>query len=432
MKVLLATWSWYPVGGDWTYVENMKRLYETKGYEVIPFSTHNQKNISNEFEKYFVEAYDYKDLNKNKNLGKGLKALKNSIVSFEALDKIDQLLNEHEIAFAHLHIIHHWVTPAIIWKLKKRKIPIIWSLHEYKIICPEGTFVSNEMVCEKCFNGKFYNCAINKCKKQSFLASALASLDAYFYNWSNIYKKVDAFLCPSAFLKDKFEQFGYDSSKLNLTNYCYDINSIDEYITENVGRFNQQLPNPNERYIFYVGRIEKLKGIKTLINAVEGTNIKLKIAGTGSALEEMQNYVESNKIPNIEFLGFQKKSDVYDLTVNSTCVVCPSEWYENYPFSVIESLLLSKPVIGSRIGGIPELVIDGQTGFIHEPTDYLGLRNAILKIWNDKDLEIRLGKQARDYIYTKVNFETHWAIIKNIIDKLPIPEHLLDSEVSLN
>jgi glycosyltransferase involved in cell wall biosynthesis len=417
MKVLMASWSWYPVGGDWTYVENMKRLYEENGMEVIPFSTKHEKNLPYKNDKYFVKGYDYKDLNRKKSLSSGIKALKNSVVSFEALRNIDRLLDEHDIAFAHLHIIHHWVTPAIIWKLKRRGIPIIWTLHEYKLICPEGTFVSNGKVCEKCYGGKFYNCAINKCKKQSFLGSSLASLDAYLYNSLNIYNKVDAFLCPSEFLLNKFKQFGFPTDKLNLTNLCYDIEALDRVVKE-AGPLKTS--SEEERFILYVGRIEKLKGVKTLIEAVEGTSVYLKIAGTGAALDEFKRYVLEKHLDNIQFLGFQPKEKVYELTLKSVCVVVPSEWYENYPFSVIESLLLSKPVVGSRIGGIPELVINNKTGLLHTPGDFLDLREKLLCLWNDEGMVLQMGAEARRFAYSKVNFATHWKIIHSVIESLPL------------
>ena len=178
-NVLLATWSWRPVGGDWTYVENIKKLYESKGYNVIPFSTRHVDNKKTDYDEYFSQGCDYKKLNKNRSIKSGFKALKNSGISFEALSKIDRLLKDNEIAFAHLHTIHHWVTPAIIWKLKKYNFPITWTLHEYKLLCPEGTFVSNSRITEKCFDEKFYKYATNKCKKSSFLASSLASFDSF-------------------------------------------------------------------------------------------------------------------------------------------------------------------------------------------------------------------------------------------------------------
>ena len=420
MKVLLVTWTWYSVGGDWTYVENLKKLYESKGFEVIPFSTKSEKNIPSKFDGYFSEAYDYKVLNKKRSLKNAFNVAKTSVVSFDALKKIEQLIEDYNIDFAHFHILQHYVTPAIIWKLRKHKIPIVWTLHEYKLICPEGSFVSNGKVCERCYKTKFYNCALHKCKKKSILASSLAALDAYFYHSSGLYNKVDKYLCPSQFLLKKYKQFGFDEKKLILTNYCYDIASLDN----DVSKLNDKNDKVKNKYILFVGRIERLKGILTLIKAVVGTNINLKIAGTGPALEEMVKYVDDHKINGVEFLGFQIKSEVYRLTLNAAFVVCPSEWYENYPFSVIESLLLSKPVIGSKIGGIPELVIDNKTGFLFEAGNVEQCRSKILKLWNDEDLCRNLGTKARIFAKSKVNFETHWDILKDIIAKLPIKENV--------
>ena len=416
----MASWSWEPVGGDWTYINNVKQLYEANGHEVIPFSTYIEGKT--EKKDFFVKAYDYKNLNNNKGIVNGLKAMKNSIVSIEALKNIDQILDQHEIAFAHLHIIHHWITPAIIWKLKKRNIPVIWSLHEYKIICPEGTFVSGDKVCEKCRGGNFYHCAVNRCKKGSFASSLLASIDAYYYHRSGIYKKVDAYLCPSEFLLNKFTQYGFPAEKMHLSNLCYDIALIDDYIK--AYHTNDRLRDGSkEKYILYVGRIETIKGIETLLKAVEGTNMRLKIAGTGAWFDQMIAVRDQKGMKNVEILGFQDKESVFQLTMECSFAVCPSEWYENYPYSVIESLLFSKPVVGADIGGIPELVLDGKTGFLHKPGDVAGLRNRIMQLWENEDLVQSLGKQARIHAYSRVNFDKHWTFLENIIDNLAFMEN---------
>ena len=413
-NVLMVSWSWHPVGGDWTYINNLHTLYSKNGYNVIPFSTKNPlNNLSDEEEKYFIDNFSYKQINEKRSVKSYFSAISKSVVSFEALKNIDLLLDEINIDFAHLHLIHHWITPSIIWKLKERNIPIIWTLHEYKILCPEGTFFSNGEVCEKCFNGKYYSCFLNKCKKNSSGASLLAAMDAYFYNSINIYDKVDKFLCPSEFLMKKFIQYGYDNSKLELTNYCYDIDYLD-----NIAASLRLSNKPDDKYLLYVGRIEKNKGILTLLQAVNGTKIPLKIIGEGSYLPDMIKFVKENDLTNVEFLGFQNKENVIKYSLASSIIVCPSEWYENYPFSIIESLLLGKPVIGANIGGIPELVINGKSGFLFEPRDYNQLRELIIRIWDDDELLIKVGQQASEYIREKVNFETHWGIINNILSNL--------------
>ncbi|MDB5274951.1 MAG: glycosyl transferase group 1 [Chitinophagaceae bacterium] len=412
MKVLLVNWSWYPSGGDWTYVDNVKQLYENNGYQVIPFSRINERNFETPFKKYYVKTEDIKVLNQNKSLVNGFKAVKDSIVSADALKKLDQILKDHpDIAFAHLHNIHHYITPAIIWKLKKNNIKVIWTLHDYKIICPENSFVSNGVVCEKCITGNFFNCAINKCKKQSLPASFLASVEAYFYHKSNIYNKVDAYLCPSEFLFNKFKQFGFSTNVLKLTNYCYDIGYIDEFINS----YQVNTANPKQDYVLYVGRMENIKGVKTLLDAIKGQKIHLKLAGAGTATDDFINYAQSNGIDNVTFLGFQDKQSIFELTYNAKFVVCPSEWYENYPFSIIESLLFSKPVIGANIGGIPELVRDNETGYLYEAGNSAQLREKMLALWNNEDDIQRMGNAARKYIYDIVNFKNHWNKLEKII-----------------
>ncbi len=412
--MLLVNWSWHPTGGDWTYVENIHKLYESHGYEVIPFSTHNSKNIFTSFSKNFVDAYDFKDLNKNKSISNGIKALKTSVVSADALSKLDLILAEHDIKIAHLHNIHHYITPAIVEKLSKRGVKILWTLHDYKIICPENSFVSNGKICEKCINGSFYHCAINKCKKNSFLASSLASFEAYYYHKKKVYNLVDCYLCPSKFLQQKFLEFGFEKSRLFESNLCYDISLIDTFIKQN----EIAKENINEKYILYIGRLEEIKGIHTLIQAIKETELKLKVVGKGNAEEELKELVISQNIKNVEFVGFKNKTEVFELINNSFFGVCPSEWYENFPYSIAEIFLFSKPVIGSDIGGIPELILENKTGFLFEPGNSKQLREKLIQLWNDEQLVKALGKNARAHAYNLYNFETHWSKLESVIKKL--------------
>ncbi len=414
MKLLLVNWSWYATGGDWTYVENVHRLYESHGIEVIPFSTHNKKNVYTPYSRNFVSAYDFKELNNNKTINNGIRAVKTSVVSSDALLKLERILDEHDIQFAHLHNIHHYITPAIIEKLHAKGIKILWTLHDYKIICPENSFVSNGKVCEKCMDGSFYHCATNKCKKNSFMASTLATFEAYFYHKKNIYDLVDYYLCPSRFLLNKFVQFGFDKSKLFESNLCYNISLIDNFILKQQDKIQE---THKEKYILYIGRLEEIKGIKTLINSVKGTSLQLKIVGSGNAQSELKELVKTEKITNVELLGFKSKDEVFELIYNSLFGVCPSEWYENFPFSVAETFLFSKPVVGSDIGGIPELVQNEKTGLLFEPGNTLQLQEKLLKLWNNEDLVQKLGANAREHAYNLYNFDTHWNKLKPFLKK---------------
>ncbi len=415
MKILLINWSWYPSGGDWTYIENLQKLYEARGHEVIPLSTNNIKNIPSAYSGYFVNTYDFKELNRHKNISNGIKALKTSVISKDAIKKLEVLLSEHDIKVAHLNNIHHYITPAIIEILKKKGIKIIWTLHDFKIICPENSFISNGKVCEKCITGDFYHCALNLCKKKSFLASSLASFEAYYYHKKHVYDLVDYFLCPSEFLMRKFIQFGFNSTKLLVTNSCYDISLIDNFIEKNSGTTKEI---NREKYVLYIGRLEDIKGVKVLIGAVKDTNIKLKIVGSGMAEDSFKSLAAGHD--NIEFLGFKNKSEVFKLTMESLYVICPSICYENLPFSVIESFLFSKPVIGSEIGGIPELVINEKTGLLFEAGNEAHLCEKMNYLWNNEAVTEKLGSTARDHAYKMINFTTHWNKLESVLSKLSL------------
>lgn len=410
MKILLVNWSWYPSGGDWTYIENVQKLYESKGYEIIPFSTHNKKNVPSVYSEYFVDTYDFKELNEHKSISNGIKALRTSIISKDALHKLDLLLNDHDIRVAHLNNIHHYLTPAIIEKLHNRGIKIIWTLHDFKIICPENSFNSNGEVCEKCITGDFYHCAINLCKKKSFLASSLASFEAYYYHKKKIYDLVDYFLCPSQFLLNKFVQFGFQKSKMLVTNSCYDISVVDNFIA------SRNITNENylvEKYVLYVGRLEEIKGVHILIEAVKDTNIRLKIVGTGKEVNFLKKIASGHS--NIEFLGFKQKQEVFKLIMDALYVVCPSICYENLPFSIIESFLFSKPTIGSEIGGISELVIDGKTGLLFESENSAHLCEKMNYLWNNENIVHEFGKSARIHAENMVNYIHHWKHLNSIL-----------------
>ncbi len=413
MKILLVNWSWYPTGGDWTYIENVHKLYEANGHEIITFSTLNKKNTYSAYSKYFVNSYDYKELNKHKNVGNGIKALKTSIVSKDALTKLSNLLDDHDIKIAHLNNIHHYITPAIIEMLYQRGIKTIWTLHDFKIICPENSFISNGVVCEKCMTGDFYHCAINRCKKKSFLASSLASYEAYYYHKRQTYNLVDFFLCPSDFLLKKFVEFGFKESQMVVTNSCYDISVIDSFIADTV---SLKPGSKNEKYILYIGRLEDIKGVQILIEAIRDTTLFLKIVGAGMAEKDFKKMAIGAS--NIEFLGLKNKLEVFKLTMDCLFVVCPSICYENLPFSIIESFLFSKPVVGSEIGGIPELVIDGKTGLLFEAGNAAHMCEKMNYLWNNENIVIEFGKAAREHAFNMVNFNTHWNKLKSVIENL--------------
>ncbi|MEO5564100.1 MAG: glycosyltransferase family 4 protein [Chitinophagaceae bacterium] len=413
-KILIVNWTWYPSGGDWTYIECLIKFYESKGHEVIPFSMHNEKNFETPYSKYFISGVDYKELNKNKSLGKGLQAVKRTIYSSEAKHNLAKLLDEHKIDIVHLNNIHHYLTPAsIIPEIKKRNIPIVWTIHDYVILCANTTFVSNGTVCEKCRGGKFINCAINKCKKGSRAASIVAAMESYTNNWMNPYKHVDYFIFPSNFIKNKFDSFGFHKDRLVQIYNMFDLDTIKYTVPEN--------PIKAERdYITYVGNTLRVKGIFTLVDAMKGLDVDLYVIGDGEHFNELKEYIAANELHNVKLLGRKTKNDVFYYVANSLFKVLPTIMYENLPYSIMECALLGRPSVGARTGGIPELIVEGKSGYLFEPGNVADCRAKIELMLSKKDQLTEMGRIGKEHVMNLVTPEAFEKKIAPIFQSLNV------------
>ena len=405
-KILLVNNFYYDRGGDCTYLFSLKKLLEEKGHKVIVFSMHHPKNFVSEYSKYFVSFIDYEAEISNINPSSGFKVLRRTIFSTEAKKKIKDLIKKEKPDIVHLQNIHHHITPSIFHLLKRKKIPIIWTLHDYVIICPNLSFLNQGIICEKCKKTKFFWAPLLRCKKDSFLASTVAATEITLHRILKIYDLVDVFICPSNFLRNKFIEFGFKEEKLISLGYLVDIDC----------RNNGVAPSD---YCLFVGRISEEKGLKTLIDAIIKVNsVKLKIVGDGQLKEELILYTnakDKNKL--IEFLGHKRQNKAIELIENCKFVVVPSEWYENFPYVILETFACGKTVIGSRIGGIPELIKDNETGLTFEPCDSEDLSLKIKYLRDNPDKAVNFGKNAEAFIKQELNADKHYQKLMEIYEK---------------
>lgn len=408
MNILIASWTWFPSGGEWTYIENMIDLYEKKGHRVIPFSMKDERNRSTEYSEFFIENIDYKAINNNRTLGGAVKVLQKSMYSTEAVRNLERLLKTVKIDLAHLNLLHHFITPSILKVLKKHNIPVIWTLHDYTILCPQGTFISHDEVCERCKGGKFYNVALHRCKRNSFLASALAGMENYIYSYLDYYGYVDHYICPSVFSYEKYKSYGFFPEKLVQIYHSYKADIPEKTVA-----------NPTEPYVLYVGRLEKIKGVHTLLEAMRShPDIKLKIIGYGTQEEELKLLKNSLKLEQVEFMGKRSQKEVLQIMQDAAFMVCPSEWYEVLGFTIVEAMLMGKPVIGARIGAIPESVLDGRTGLLFEPGNAAELSEKIGLLFKERAMQEEMGANARRHMLAMTDTETHYTNLKKIIPGL--------------
>jgi glycosyltransferase involved in cell wall biosynthesis len=407
MKILVAQQFCYPRGGDWTYVKKLMDLYELKGHEVILFGMRHPENARFPYEDYFVSHVDYAELNKNKNIANAIRVLGKSIYSLEAKNNIKRLIDHTKPDIAHLNNIHRHITPSIVSVLNDFKIPILWTMHTYSLLCPNDSFTSHGEICEACKPHRFYQCTLKKCKKNSVTASLVASLESYVHYYLKTAQKVDMFIAPGSFLRDKFIEFGFDPRRfIHLPNFV----TVEDF-------------EPSYRdggYILFFGRISAEKGLKTLLRAMERVpaEIRLKVAGRGPELEDAISYCREKQIKNVEFLGFQTGQALKNTIAGAKFIVIPSEWYENLPYSMLEAFSIGKPIVAPEIGEFSRIVPQNELGVLFNYRDHLDLAAKIAWLWNSEGLAQQMGQNARQYVERYLTADYHYQRLAEIISKI--------------
>lgn len=392
MKILMVNKFHYIVGGSETYYFALKKLLEEHGHEVIEFSMQDKRNVPSRYEKYFVKNADYEN-------AKGLEKLRlgiNIIYSREAKEKFERLVLDTRPDIIHLHLFQHQISESVLDVIKKYHIPTVYTAHELKMLCPDYKMYTHGHICEACKGGKYYNCMRNRCIKDSFLKSSLCTAEAYIHKWRHSYDGIDRIITPSEFYRKKFIEFGIDPQR---------VSALPNFLDRNMPK--SQWTQDHETYYLYFGRLSVEKGIMTLVKAAERTKVRLYIAGTGDQEEEIRSYIKKHDLKNISLLGFKQGQELSSLVGNAKAVVLPSEWYENGPYSAIEALRLGRPLIGSDIGGIPELIRGN--GFCFQPGSVNSLAHAIEHMENLNQQEYQGKKEnSRKLFQDKYTASYHY------------------------
>ncbi|HDR91334.1 MAG TPA: glycosyltransferase, partial [candidate division Zixibacteria bacterium] len=367
MRILLANTFHYYRGGASVYVLKLAELLESHGHEVFHFAMqHPQSLPCPKTEDYWPPNIEYPELLKKKTPANVKRVLSTAIHNKAAEEGIRRLITEKgHFDIAHLNNIMHHLTPSILYPLKEAGIPVVWTLHDYSLICPNTNFINNRTgkLCSKCISGglSFLNAPLSRCKKDSIAASSMAIIEAWALRRKRITQMVDAFISPSSFLIDRFAEASFDRSRFFPLRYFVES--------------SREKPPDERSDALYAGRLSTEKGVQTLIDAWQemGNDKMLKIAGSGPAEEALRRSAEG--MSNIEFLGFVNPEELGEIRRNSAFTIAPSICWDNFPISVMESLADGIPVLGSRIGGIPEMINDRVNGLLFEPGNPADLRN---------------------------------------------------------
>ncbi len=361
MRILIVNKFYYPRGGDCVASLNLEKLLKEKGHEVAFFSMQYPENIYSEYEKYFAN-----EVNFSGGFGAKIKAAKRIFGCGDIKETFAQILNDFKPDVVHLQNVHSYISPVVAKLAKDFGCRVVWTLHDYKLLCPSYGCLCHGKPCELCYSKKFH-VVKNRCMKGSLVASVLAWLEAKKWNRKTLQKYVDVFVCPSEFMASKMRQGGFSSEKLVV-------------ICNFAEKKEKKTNSCREKKYCYVGRLSSEKGVETLLKVASELPYKLKLAGDGPLDEQLKKKYKQNE--NIEFLGRIDFEQVTNLLSSASFSVMPSECYDNNPLGVIESLCIGTPVLGANIGGIPEL-ISSNNGMLFESGNATDLKLKIEQMFSN-------------------------------------------------
>lgn len=376
MKILLVNKFHYLNGGSEKYYFELGKLLKEHGNEVAYFSMEDDRNIKTGDKEYFVKKIDL-------NTGSKLKAL-DVMYSKENYKKMQEAIDDFKPDIVHLNNFQRQLSASIVDCCKKNNIPMVFTAHDMQAICPASAMLYKGEICEDCIKKGYSSCIKKSCIKDSKLKSILGVLESRYYRKNNIYSIIDFIITPSEFLKTQLIKGNLEYKRIEtLHNFVINSDEVKKY--------------KDEGYAFFFGRLSVEKGILNLLKAIKQLdNGKLIIAGNGPEKENIELFIKENGIEDrVKMVGYLNQEQVKEYIKNSKFVVVPSIWYENCPYSILETMEIGKPIIGSKIGGIPELIEDKENGFVYEYDNIGELAKKMKILFNNNEIVNQQGQMSR-------------------------------------
>ena len=387
-------------GADVVYFEH-EAMFAKLGWQTAHMAMHHPRNEPSPWSDYFVDEIEFG--HRYGTWDKLAKACK-VVYSFEARRKLKRLLERFRPSVAHVHCIYHHLSPSVLPLLHERGIPVVLTAHDLKVACPAYKMLNRGGVCERCKGGNLLHVVAQRCVRDSLAASAVVAVESTLGRLLGLYRdNLSRIVTPSRFYMHKLAAWGWPTERMiHIPNYVCAERFVPRF-------------EPGD-YFVYFGRLSTEKGISTLIQAATAAGVKLVIAGTGPLDSQARELATGG---NIVFTGHLAGEPLWSLVRDSRAVVLPSEWYENGPMSVLEAFALGKPVIGADIGGIPELIAEGETGLIFQSGSVDSLTDAIRRLVAMPDSAVReLGMHARKTVERDYSAGRYQEAMQSLYDGL--------------
>ena len=385
MRILVVNKFLYPRGGDCIAAMMTQQILKHHGHSVRGYAMSYPLNIETLDNNNYASEVSF-----NGSLAQKFTAAKRMLGYGDIRDSVNHILDDFKPEIVHLHNIHSYLSPIIGEMAHKRGIKVIWTLHDYKLLCPAYSCRQpSGATCRECFNGNL-QVIRHRCMKGSLIASLLAHIEAKIWSHKRLEVFTDQFIAPSQFMFDKMVEGGFNPDKISVLS-----NAIAPERAELIS--NQNINSQREDYFCYVGRLSEEKGVETLLLAASRIGAPINIAGDGPLKEELIQKYKS--YPNIKFLGQLNSNQVIKLLSRAKASIISSECYENNPIGVIESLCCGTPVIGANIGGIPEL-ISPSNGVIYTSGNANALASAMTTFDNGTYNHADIAREANNLFNT--------------------------------
>jgi len=388
VKILLVHNRYQQPGGEDVVFEQERKLLESAGHQVV---THCRSN----------------DEVNDSSIWQRVRLAKNTVSSAESRQQVLNLLRQHHFDVVHVHNTFMMISPSIYSACHEAGVPVVQTLHNYRLLCPAANFYRDGHTCEECTEHSVWRGVQHGCYRDSRAATATVAVMLTVHRQRGTWtESVDSYVALSEFARRKFIAGGLPADKISV-------------------KPNFVQPDPGERsngggvYAAYVGRLASEKGPGTMISAWKllSKSVPLVVVGDGPLLEELQNQAREQGLTNINFRGRLSREQAQAVMKGASFVVIPSECYENFPMGMAESFACGVPVICSRLGALEELVSDGRTGLHFSSGSPQDLAAKVEWAWSNPESMRAMGKAARKEYETRYTAESNYPLLMDIYQR---------------
>jgi len=366
MKILLVHNEYGKVSGEEIVVRSIRQLLEEYGHQ--------------------TSCYFRSSAELDGRPASVAKAFFTGIYNFSSKRVIRDLLSQDRPDIVHVHNVFPLISPSILGACRRAGVPVVMTVHNYRLVCPNGLHMHHGKVCEQCVGGREYRCVVNRCEGSLAKSAGYALRNAVARKMRFFHDNVTVYAALTQFQRTRLIAAGFAADRIHVVPNM--VNDIPPGASDDAATIAT-----DEQYVGYVGRVSPEKGIPVLLAAAAKLpHVRFHLAGDHQRMPELVTQAP----PNVRFLGHLGAADLDNFYRRARIIVLCSTCFEGFPVVLAEAMLHGKPVVCSRTGGLPEIVDDGTTGFLCTPGSEDELAGAISRLWDNPDLCRRMGQAGRE------------------------------------